>query len=149
MLTHLVLHAGAWLMHPAKHGTVLDATWLYLGLPRSYSIEGLRRAVSQLTFPGGISINIGGNSDVRLTTTYLDEKVRIGQGSRGSLFIFKREADGVPGELLVDSTLVCAPLSTQFWMHDLRWSPCEAREALHATARQVAACSGPQAESPS
>ena len=52
---------------------------------------------SQITLPGGINVTLGGTSDVQLTNTYLDEKVRIGQGSRGSLFIFKRDLTGVPG----------------------------------------------------
>jgi hypothetical protein len=38
---------------------------------------------------------------VQLTTTYLDERVRLGKGSRGSLFVFERtaaaDAAGEPG----------------------------------------------------
>lgn len=39
---------------------------------------------------GPLKMQYGGNSSVKLATTYLDEVVRIGRGSRGSLFIFKR-----------------------------------------------------------
>lgn len=54
----------------------------------------------RVSLPGGINVAIGPSSSVELTTTYLDERVRIGQGSRGSLFVFTRggSADnaGVP-----------------------------------------------------
>lgn len=43
-----------------------------------------------LTLPGGIHTRIGPPSSVVLKTTYLDEKVRLGKGSRGSLFVFTR-----------------------------------------------------------
>ena len=33
---------------------------------------------------------LGPPSSVQLTTTYLDERVRLGKGSRGSLFVFTR-----------------------------------------------------------
>jgi hypothetical protein len=32
----------------------------------------------------------GPPSSVQLTTTYLDERIRLGKGSRGSLFVFTR-----------------------------------------------------------
>lgn len=38
----------------------------------------------------GDSLRVGPSSDVTLKTTYLDERVRLGQGSRGSLFVFTR-----------------------------------------------------------
>lgn len=43
-----------------------------------------------LSLPGGIHTRIGPPSSVVLTTTYLDEKVRLGLGSRGSRFVFSR-----------------------------------------------------------
>jgi len=48
-----------------------------------------------LSLPGGIHTRIGPSSTVVLKTTYVDEKVRLGKGSRGSLFVFPRggEAD--------------------------------------------------------
>jgi hypothetical protein len=46
-----------------------------------------------LGFPFGISARIGPKSSVVLTTTYVDERVRIGKGSRGSLFVFTRGGD--------------------------------------------------------
>jgi len=39
---------------------------------------------------GPLKMQYGGNSNVKLATIYLDEVVRIGRGSRGSLFIFRR-----------------------------------------------------------
>uniref|UniRef100_A0A7S0RYJ4 Plastid lipid-associated protein/fibrillin conserved domain-containing protein n=1 Tax=Chlamydomonas leiostraca TaxID=1034604 RepID=A0A7S0RYJ4_9CHLO len=39
---------------------------------------------------GPLHFRIGRDSDVVLATTYLDERVRIGKGSRGSLFVFTR-----------------------------------------------------------
>lgn len=39
---------------------------------------------------GAFKAQYGGNSNVKLAILYLDEVVRIGRGSRGSLFIFKR-----------------------------------------------------------
>jgi hypothetical protein len=39
---------------------------------------------------GALKMQYGGNSSVKLAVLYLDEVVRIGRGSRGSLFIFKR-----------------------------------------------------------
>jgi hypothetical protein len=43
-----------------------------------------------LSLPGGIHTRIGPPSSVILTTTYLDENVRLGKGSRGSKFVFSR-----------------------------------------------------------
>jgi hypothetical protein len=43
-----------------------------------------------LGFPFGIVARIGPQSTVVLKTTYVDERVRIGKGSRGSLFVFSR-----------------------------------------------------------
>jgi hypothetical protein len=39
---------------------------------------------------GPLTARIGPPSSVVLTTTYLDERVRLGKGSRGSLFVFTR-----------------------------------------------------------
>ena len=39
---------------------------------------------------GGIHTRIGPPSSVVLKTTYVDERVRLGRGSRGSLFVFTR-----------------------------------------------------------
>lgn len=46
-----------------------------------------------LGFPYGIVARIGPPSTVVLKTTYVDERVRIGKGSRGSLFVFTRGGD--------------------------------------------------------
>lgn len=43
-----------------------------------------------LGFPAGIVARIGPPSTVVLRTTFVDERVRIGKGSRGSLFVFTR-----------------------------------------------------------
>jgi hypothetical protein len=43
----------------------------------------------------------GPPSSVQLTTTYLDERIRLGKGSRGSLFVFTRGgAADEAGELM-------------------------------------------------
>lgn len=39
---------------------------------------------------GGLEFRYGGQSEVKLEITYIDEKVRLGMGSRGSLFVFQR-----------------------------------------------------------
>ncbi|KAF7830198.1 putative plastid-lipid-associated protein 8, chloroplastic [Senna tora] len=39
---------------------------------------------------GSLELQYGGQSEVKLQITYVDEKVRLGKGSRGSLFVFKR-----------------------------------------------------------
>lgn len=39
---------------------------------------------------GGLEFTYGGESEVKLEITYLDEKIRLGKGSRGSLFVFQR-----------------------------------------------------------
>jgi hypothetical protein len=49
----------------------------------------------ELVLPG-LALRIGPPSAVQLATTYLDERVRLGRGSRGSRFVFVRggSADG-------------------------------------------------------
>lgn len=39
---------------------------------------------------GSIQFQYGGISSVKIAIIYLDERVRLGRGSRGSLFVFKR-----------------------------------------------------------
>jgi len=39
---------------------------------------------------GGLEFQYGGESEVKLQITYIDEEVRLGKGSRGSLFVFRR-----------------------------------------------------------
>ncbi|XVE97229.1 hypothetical protein REPUB_Repub03eG0003100 [Reevesia pubescens] len=39
---------------------------------------------------GALDFQYGGESEVKLQITYIDEKVRLGKGSRGSLFVFQR-----------------------------------------------------------
>lgn len=55
-----------------------------------------RRALSKYC---AADTRIGGDSTVVLKTTYLDDRVRLGRGSRGSLFVFTRggQADLVGG----------------------------------------------------
>ncbi len=43
----------------------------------------------ELSLGSAVSLRIGPPSSVQLTTTYLDERVRLGVGSRGSLFVFR------------------------------------------------------------
>eukprot|EP00195_Chlamydomonas_chlamydogama_P009774 CAMPEP_0202902494 /NCGR_PEP_ID=MMETSP1392-20130828/16886_1 /ASSEMBLY_ACC=CAM_ASM_000868 /TAXON_ID=225041 /ORGANISM="Chlamydomonas chlamydogama, Strain SAG 11-48b" /LENGTH=213 /DNA_ID=CAMNT_0049589267 /DNA_START=322 /DNA_END=959 /DNA_ORIENTATION=+ len=46
-----------------------------------------------LSLAAGLHLRIGPPSSVQLATTYLDDRVRIGKGSRGSLFVFTRGGD--------------------------------------------------------
>ncbi|KAK4277093.1 hypothetical protein QN277_015144 [Acacia crassicarpa] len=39
---------------------------------------------------GSLEVQYGGQSEVKLRITYVDDKIRLGVGSRGSLFVFKR-----------------------------------------------------------
>lgn len=39
---------------------------------------------------GALEFRYGGESEVKLQITYIDENVRLGKGSRGSLFVFRR-----------------------------------------------------------
>ncbi|CAK9312886.1 unnamed protein product [Citrullus colocynthis] len=39
---------------------------------------------------GGLEFRYGGESEVQLQITYIDDKIRLGKGSRGSLFVFRR-----------------------------------------------------------
>lgn len=48
----------------------------------------------KIAFFGLPPISVGPTSSVVLATTYLDEKVRLGKGSRGSLFVFSRTREG-------------------------------------------------------
>ncbi len=43
----------------------------------------------ELVLPG-LALRIGPRSSVQLSTTYLDERIRLGRGSRGSRFVFTR-----------------------------------------------------------
>ena len=65
----------------------------------------------ELSLGSALSLRIGPPSSVQLATTYLDERVRLGLGSRGSLFVFRRGgASDHEGPLC----LVCSsgPIST-------------------------------------
>jgi hypothetical protein len=46
----------------------------------------------RITLGGLPSFSVGPKSSVVLSTTYLDEDVRLGKGSRGSLFVFARKS---------------------------------------------------------
>lgn len=39
---------------------------------------------------GEMEFQYGGESEVKLQITYIDENIRLGKGSRGSLFVFRR-----------------------------------------------------------
>ena len=40
---------------------------------------------------GSLGFQYGSQSEVKLEITYIDEKIRLGKGSRGSLFVFVRK----------------------------------------------------------
>lgn len=48
---------------------------------------------------GNVHLRLGPPSSVVLTTTYVDERVRLGKGSRGSLFVFTRSAEADAAEM--------------------------------------------------
>ena len=52
----------------------------------------------------GSRVTLGGASTVRLATTFLDDRVRIGRGGFGSLFVFERMAPGEQEELALKPT---------------------------------------------
>ena len=39
-----------------------------------------------------LEFQYGGQSEVKLQITYIDDKIRLGKGSRGSLFVFQRRS---------------------------------------------------------
>nr|GFB39431.1 probable plastid-lipid-associated protein 8, chloroplastic [Tanacetum cinerariifolium] len=39
---------------------------------------------------GSLEFQFGGESEVQLEITYIDDKLRLGKGSRGSVFVFQR-----------------------------------------------------------
>ena len=39
---------------------------------------------------GPLEFRYGGESEVKLQITYIDDKIRLGKGSKGSLFVFQR-----------------------------------------------------------
>jgi hypothetical protein len=39
---------------------------------------------------GVLDFRYDGQSEVKLQITYIDDKIRLGKGSRGSLFVFQR-----------------------------------------------------------
>lgn len=39
---------------------------------------------------GTLDFKYGGQSEVKVEITYVDEKIRLGKGSRGSVFVFQR-----------------------------------------------------------
>ncbi|XP_052484963.1 probable plastid-lipid-associated protein 8, chloroplastic, partial [Gossypium raimondii] len=43
---------------------------------------------------GAIDFRYGGESEVKLQITYIDENTRLGKGSRGSLFVFRMRQGG-------------------------------------------------------
>ena len=57
---------------------------------------------SPLITIGGVGIRIGPNSNVVLDTPYLDDKIRLGMGARGSSFIFKRTLEESANNWKVD-----------------------------------------------
>ncbi|XP_062097107.1 probable plastid-lipid-associated protein 8, chloroplastic [Humulus lupulus] len=44
---------------------------------------------------GALEFRYGGESEVKLRITYVDDKIRLGKGSKGSLFVFQRRNSSV------------------------------------------------------
>ena len=64
---------------------------------------------SPLITIGGVGIRIGPNSNVVLDTPYLDGKIRLGVGARGSSFIFKRTLDDKANNWKIDISRKALP----------------------------------------
>ena len=64
---------------------------------------------SPLITIGGIGIRIGPNSNVVLDTPYLDGKIRLGMGARGSSFIFKRTKEDNANNWKIDLSRKALP----------------------------------------
>ncbi|PNH04276.1 putative plastid-lipid-associated protein 8, chloroplastic, partial [Tetrabaena socialis] len=73
-----------------------------------------------LCVANSLHLRIGRPSSVVLSTTYLDERVRLGKGSRGSLFVFTRggaaETAGMDQVGLQKTTFTAAALFTAFFV---------------------------------
>lgn len=71
-----------WLFHLCLHRTgklkALDGEWIQV------VFEAPELKV------GSWELRYGGQSEVQLQITYIDDKIRLGKGSRGSLFVFQR-----------------------------------------------------------
>ena len=89
---------------PEPNWTDLQVSFKLLGLLAGHvGLRGRLQAVGdsgdtarvqfeppELSLGSALSLRIGPPSSVQLTTTYLDDRVRLGVGSRGSLFVFTR-----------------------------------------------------------
>ena len=64
---------------------------------------------SPLITIGGLGIRIGPNSNVVLDTPYLDAKIRLGMGARGSSFIFKRTKEDNANNWKIDLSRKALP----------------------------------------
>ncbi|GLI58830.1 hypothetical protein VaNZ11_000594 [Volvox africanus] len=73
-----------------------------------------------LSIANSLHLKIGKPSSVVLSTTYLDERVRLGKGSRGSLFVFTRggaaDAAGMGQVGLQRTSLTAAAAFTAFFV---------------------------------
>lgn len=82
-----------------------------------------------ISVAGGPKLRIGPKSSVVLSTTYLDDHVRLGKGSRGSLFVFTRKSEekaerdhrrwGIGGLAIAIMLLTALGLGI-FGVHELR-----------------------------
>eukprot|EP00798_Chlamydomonas_sp_ICE-L_P001374 gene1374-32739_t len=95
---------GDWYL--SRHRALLKVAWDFEALGILDGAVGLRGVIEPvgddnatvkvlfdppvLTLKDSLHLRIGPPSSVQLTTTYLDDRVRIGKGSRGSLFVFTR-----------------------------------------------------------
>ena len=61
---------------------------------------------------GGLSVSIGPISNVVLDTPYLDEKIRLGVGARGSVFIFRKTMEE----------------KANYWIRDVARKPLNAKK---------------------
>lgn len=65
-------------------------------VPRAGKLTALNDEWVQVIFEppelkiGSLEFSYGGESEVKLQITYIDDKIRLGKGSKGSLFVFYR-----------------------------------------------------------
>ena len=76
-----------------------------------------------VSLPGGIHTRIGPPSSVVLKTTYLDERVRLGKGSRGSLFVFTRGGESERAGMELVGRQRTTPLGTALVAGECSRSP--------------------------
>ena len=82
---------GAFSKLDAESRLESDGTMVFADEPDVLRVDFAKPVIEA---PGGLRVRIGPPSSVVLQTTYLDERIRLGKGGRGSIFVFERLGDG-------------------------------------------------------